>query len=200
MTDTAEQSHRKRELADAVCGVIAARGIRGTTVRAVAREGGWTTGVLTHYFADKTEMLNFACEAWMNRYHIEFLSAIGRRRGLSALRALLSSDLTADEPESERGTRIWLSLIEEAARNGALAGNWRGLYSAYVSECEEHIREAIEDGEVADSCDVATCSTALIAAVDGINIRRILDPHEFTLAVQRRALEQALALLPRPLA
>ena len=32
MTDTAEQSHRKRELADAVCGVIAARGIRGTTV------------------------------------------------------------------------------------------------------------------------------------------------------------------------
>ena len=48
---------RRAELTDATARVIARSGIEAATMREIAAEAGWTTGALTHYFADKRELL-----------------------------------------------------------------------------------------------------------------------------------------------
>jgi len=187
---------RRSELADAVCRVMAARGVQGTTMREVAREAGWTTGVLVHHFSDKAGMIEFACQTWMRRARTSAAAAVGDLTGLAALRALLASDLGDDDPASDEDLRIWHSMIEAASRNDALAEQWRGLYETYQHECERLLREAIDVAEISSSCDVATTAAALIATVDGLNIRQLVDPGRFTADMQLRVLDEVLASLP----
>ena len=48
--------------------VIVRQGLEATTLRDIAREGGFTTGVVSHYFPDKTAVIvgtfTFAAEEW----------------------------------------------------------------------------------------------------------------------------------------
>ena len=48
---------RRQELLAATWRVIARTGIVGVTTREIAREAGFSTGVLAHYFADKEDIL-----------------------------------------------------------------------------------------------------------------------------------------------
>jgi len=62
MTSTATPSHdrsqrRRREVCDAARRVIARNGLEVTTLRDISREGGFTTGVVTHYFPDKQAVI-----------------------------------------------------------------------------------------------------------------------------------------------
>ena len=56
--------HDKRRLAFAAAAyrVIARRGLAGATVREIAKEAGFTTGALVHYFPSKDEILIRASE------------------------------------------------------------------------------------------------------------------------------------------
>src|SRR5687768_18532842 len=56
-------SPRQTEIVDATIRVIARDGLAGASLRAIAREIGYTSGVLMHYFRDKEELLVSAAEA-----------------------------------------------------------------------------------------------------------------------------------------
>ena len=51
---------RREEVAEAAWRVIGRDGIEGATLREIAREAGFTTGVIQHYFRDRDELLAFA--------------------------------------------------------------------------------------------------------------------------------------------
>ena len=48
---------RRREVCVAARTVIVRQGLEATTLRDIAREGGFTTGVVSHYFPDKTAVI-----------------------------------------------------------------------------------------------------------------------------------------------
>src|SRR5262245_21785277 len=52
-----ERSGRYAEIVDATIRVIARDGLSGASLRSIAREIGYTTGVVMHYFKDKDELL-----------------------------------------------------------------------------------------------------------------------------------------------
>ena len=54
-----DHAARRAELADAATELIADVGVDGLRLRDVAARAGCTTGMLTHYFADKRELLRF---------------------------------------------------------------------------------------------------------------------------------------------
>ena len=56
-------AERRAQLAAAAARIIGRAGIGAVTLREVAAEAGWTTGALTHYFADKQELLDLTMEA-----------------------------------------------------------------------------------------------------------------------------------------
>src|SRR5437867_732848 len=55
-----DQVERREQVAAAVLAVAARTGLAKTTLRDVAREAGCSTGMLSHYFRDKHELLLFA--------------------------------------------------------------------------------------------------------------------------------------------
>ena len=59
MPKVVDIQERRAELAAAAAQLIARAGVGAATLRDVAAEAGWTTGALTHYFADKRELLLF---------------------------------------------------------------------------------------------------------------------------------------------
>ena len=59
-------SDRRTEVLDHARHVIMRDGLGTTSLRRISREGGYTTGVLSHYFADKRELLA-ACFDWTHQ-------------------------------------------------------------------------------------------------------------------------------------
>ncbi len=53
---------RRLEVAQAAWRVIVREGLDRTSMRAIAQELGSSTGVVTHYFRDKEELILFALE------------------------------------------------------------------------------------------------------------------------------------------
>lgn len=64
---TIDHEQRRRLIAATACKIIAREGLGGATIRRIAREAGFSTAAITHYFADKDELL-----VWTFEYLTEF--------------------------------------------------------------------------------------------------------------------------------
>lgn len=60
MPKQVDHDERRKQIGDAVCRVMAARGLDAVSLRHVAAEAGVSMGRVQHYFATKDEMLLFA--------------------------------------------------------------------------------------------------------------------------------------------
>lgn len=58
MTST-KHDVRRREIADIVCKLVAEVGMEAVTIRDVAREAGYSTTIVSHYFRNKKDLLVF---------------------------------------------------------------------------------------------------------------------------------------------
>ncbi len=57
MPKVVDSDERRARLIAATSDAIARDGLAHVTLRTIARSAGWTTGIVTHYFADKRELL-----------------------------------------------------------------------------------------------------------------------------------------------
>lgn len=62
MPKQVDHDERRRQIGDAVCRLIAARGLDAVSLRHVAAEAGVSMGRVQHYFATKDELVVFAFE------------------------------------------------------------------------------------------------------------------------------------------
>jgi len=79
---------RRTDVAEAVWRVLATHGFGGLTMRAVAVELGASTGLLTHYFTNKRELVRYANEIAAERTESRPLRTADEP-GLTALRVAL---------------------------------------------------------------------------------------------------------------
>jgi AcrR family transcriptional regulator len=111
---------------DAARRTITERGLEATTLRDIAQEGGFTTGVVTHYFPDKQAVIVGA-----------FLAASSE--WLAAARAAIQA---ADAPELQLEALVGVALPDDATRRG----EWR-LWSemwTYAGRDPEFAAQLIE--------------------------------------------------------
>jgi AcrR family transcriptional regulator len=107
---------RREQICRAATAVIAREGFAGTTMRMVAEEAGVSTGMLTHYFANRQEILTDALVYVTERSQERYEAAIaGMPAGVERLEALLDSVL-ADDPEVIETWHVWINVFGEAAR------------------------------------------------------------------------------------
>ncbi|GGU42376.1 TetR/AcrR family transcriptional regulator [Lentzea flava] len=88
MPKQVDHDERRREIGDAVCRVIAARGLDTVSLRHVAAETGVSMGRVQHYFATKDEMLMFAFDLISERVEAR-LGAVHSDDPATYLRAIL---------------------------------------------------------------------------------------------------------------
>ena len=187
MPKVVDVEQRRSEITDAAARLIARAGIDAVTMREVAAEAGWTTGAVTHYFADKRELLLTT-----------FQESLARRRSLrlpdattspaERLRASLEGALPLDDAR-RRHWLVTLACCVQASGDDQLASTQRDAYR----EFRDHVgRLAVECG-LDPGGDGRALAERLIATVDGVAIQALFDPAGWPALRQRALLDSLLA-------
>ena len=171
MPKVVDHAQRRRELVAATWAVVAAEGIEAATVRRIAEEAGCTTGRITHYFADKEEVLVAALRQVHRAAGKRMLAAIGPLSGLAALRAVLAEALPLDQ-ERVLEWRVWLAFWGSAATSASLQAEqhqryreWRGL-----------LKRVLATAQLSADIDLDRLVDQIVALVDGFGLQGVLDP------------------------
>ena len=194
MPKKVDHDARREELVLAAWRVIAARGIDEVTIREIARESGYSSGVLAHYFENKDDLLAHALRLSHTRIKKRYDAEVETPIAADALRGILLDNLPLDE-QRDLETRIEMSFWARALRNEAL----HEIQEAESEDLRALLRELIEnaqkDGAIGDDHDVEEVLELLGAVIDGVSLHALLYPDRLPAEKQARVMEFALALL-----
>lgn len=182
---------RRREVSEAVWRVLAAHGFDGLTLRAVAAELGATTGLLTHYFPAKRDLLAYALDLLDRRS-----AARPRRvapRGLPAVRAALL-DILPLTPAATAGNRVWVSSWDTALADPELSAGHAERYARGRARLSELVAAAQELGELPPGDPDRIAAGAQGFAL-GLVVQALFDPTAFPPERQTELLDDYLAAL-----
>lgn len=185
---------RRRDVSEAVWTVLAARGFGGLTMRAVADELGASTGLLTHYFPAKRDLLAHALDL------LEVRTASRPRRaagsGLEAVRAVLL-DVLPLTAEATATNRIWVSSWDTALADPQLSGDYASKYAKSRDKLRDLVTAAQQLGEL-PAGDPARTAAACQAFVLGLVVQALFNPEAFPPRHQVELLDDHLASLASP--
>ncbi|GIG56606.1 TetR family transcriptional regulator [Longispora fulva] len=188
---------RRRDVSGAVWRVLAARGFGGLTLRAVATEMGATTGLLTHYFPNKQDLLAHALTLLDERRATRPRRvAAPAAEGLAALRAALL-DILPLTPEAAADNRIWVSSWDAALADPDLAAGHADRYGRSRERIRRHVAAAQGLGEL-PSGDPDDLAAAIQSFVLGLIVQALLGAEAFPPERQIRLLDRYLAALTTP--
>ena len=175
----------RQALLDAAVRVVAERGLRGLTFRAVAAEAGVTQGLVTHHFGNRQTLIREAL----------------REAGIESIGSTLAAERNPDLATFVEGLQAFLDetvelqafqyeIALEGRRDRELNGVVRDLYDAY----HDATREALRSAGAADD-DVTT--RLVFAALDGLSFQQLVyGPDAQTDACVQR-LRELLAAAPK---
>jgi AcrR family transcriptional regulator len=177
---------RRQELAAAAARLIARGGLEAATMRDIATEAGLTTGSVTHYFADKRELLLFTLtESLQHRRGRR--AAVASAGAHAALRAALEGALPVDA-ERHRHWMVTIAFCALAVGDVEMAQVQRLAYREFRDNVTAQLLE----------CGVAAVGARheaerLIAVVDGVAVQAIFDPASWPARRQRAMLDEAMS-------
>ena len=186
MPKVVDIEQRRAELTEATARLIARSGIESATMREVAAEAGWTTGALTHYFADKRELLLTT-----------FQTSLANRRAqrptddtdpAAQLRASLEGALPIDESR-RRHWMVSIAFCAQAAGDAELAAAQRGAYR----EFRDHVALLATRCGLTDEREARPYAERLIAIADGIAVQALFDDRSWPSERQIARLDELLA-------
>jgi AcrR family transcriptional regulator len=182
---------RREEIARLAVRVVQREGAEHATVRRIAKVGGFSIGVLTHYFKDKDELIAFAFQWAAREWFAELDNALARAApGLARLRTALEFMVPTSAAPSF--IRLWLSLWGGAVHNPALARVHRGYYGRWRRYLRRHLGEAARCGEIPAPHSARDAIDLLTAGIDGIWIGSTFEPARFPVRHRRRLVAQLL--------
>lgn len=180
---------RRQSITDAAARLIASAGIGAATMREVANEAGWTTGVVTHYFADKRELLLCTLQASLEGRRLRHADDL-RGNPTGALRATLAAALPLDE-SSRRHWLVTVAFCSEAAGDAELAAVQRDAYR----EFRAHVVRLVEQATGRRGADAVADAERLIALTNGVAMQALFDEDSWPADRQLATLDAALVVV-----
>ncbi|MCW2783365.1 MAG: transcriptional regulator [Marmoricola sp.] len=202
MPKNVDHDKRREELLEAAWTVIVRDGMDAATIRSIAKETGWSSGVLDHYFADKDDILVSTLRLAHTRIAGRWDEKLSGLTGMAALRELALDNLPLDE-ERERETRLLMNYWSRSmrAKPGGVGvyepKSWRSG-PLRLDRFSDHVREGQEAGEIDSGWNPDEVAMLLMAVVDGLSLHALIDPGRFTPALQEALVDQELGRLTVP--
>lgn len=193
MPKVVDHEERRHELAEAAWGAIVKYGLDGTTTRLIAKESGYSAGVLAHYFESKDEILLEALRISHDGVDRRIREAVDDKEGFDALRTFCIEVLPIEE-RSVRETHLEISMWSRALVNDDLRSVQRSESSRWRRLLERLIVDAQRSGELVEMAP-RTIAVLLSAVIDGLSIYALLYPDRFGKAELIDFLDQFLATL-----
>jgi len=164
---------RRRDFVKAAYEMIVENGLANTTVRAVARKAGYTTGALVHYFGDKDELIRLALDYSGDDVRDRMQTVHRKQHGRDALREIIVVALPLDKRRSANW-RIWLALWYHSESNADMRAEEKRRYREWTGRLERALKESVSTGELPKSTDVRVEVQSLIAFIDGLGVQHLM--------------------------
>ena len=154
---------------------IARDGLEGATLRAVADEGGWSVGVVQHYFRNKSQLLAAAVD-----YLAEKTSATLRELSSAPSAYHQLSELLHDiipEPGSVQAQywRVWVCFWAQATNDPVLAKAVEEQARSWRERLAATIRAGQADGSMRADVSPEDEAAYLAAVIDGLGVTTAVD-------------------------
>jgi AcrR family transcriptional regulator len=191
MPKDVDHDERREELLEAVWRVIARDGMERATIRTIAKESGWSSGVLAHYFTDKDEILGSAIRLMYERIAVRWNDKLEGLSGIAALHELVLDNLPLDD-ERELETRFLMNYWSRAIREGDGVPRPERRGPQLIDLLSDLVREGQDAGEIRGDVSPEDIAERLLALIDGFSLHTLLDP-------QRLSRERQVALVGQEL-
>lgn len=174
-----DHASKKVEIAEAAYKAILRMGIAKTSLADIAREMGYTTGVLRHYFKDKEELLLFAKNMLFDRASERTRTSAEGVAGLERLRIMVLHTVRLDADTIDR----WRLL---ALFNGQAIGDARLMALQQTRNerswklLEEELLQLQRAGYLSKNMDATLEARGLVALGDGLADQIIMKPKSWT--------------------
>ncbi len=182
---------RRADVAEAVWRVLATHGFGGLTMRAVATELGASTGLLTHYFRNKRDLVQYANEIAVERTETRPLRTADEP-GLAALRVALVNVLPLS-PEDVAMNRVWVSFWDAALDDESLHAVQRTRYERWRGRLQGCIEDAQARGELPAASTAEDLAVEAAAFAHGLVVQALFDPDRLPAERQLRLLDGFLS-------
>lgn len=167
------QQNRRIEVSEAAWKVIVREGLDRTSMRAIARELDCTTGVVTHYFRDKQELILFALDQVTEKLKQAMGEVAEQPISINRLVEMLCAFLPLDDTR-QKILKVWVAFLGYAVGRESLmlehqtsAGELREVIIQELKalQSEKKVRQDIDTGVEANS---------LLALVNGIALDSLI--------------------------
>ncbi|MEM6449545.1 MAG: TetR/AcrR family transcriptional regulator [Cyanobacteria bacterium P01_D01_bin.105] len=179
LTVAEKQADRRAQVATAAMKLIAQQGLQGTSLRAIAHELGCTTGVLTHYFRNKDELLLFMLEVVMERLGEKMVAAAQGIEGIDRLKVMMRAVLPTTD-ELSQIWRVWLAFVGYMPGHEGLMREHQTLYHNFKAFMTHELTALEAAGAIASGLDLAFEAAAWIAVMDGIGTNMLAAPQPYS--------------------
>lgn len=177
MPKIVDHDQRRQVLGEAAWRVILRDGIDGATTRQIARESGYSAGVLSHYFESKDDILLEALRISHTIINERLGSILEHQTGFEALRTFCY-DAVPLYVEQARETQLEISfwsraLVKDSLRRVQLAESsyWRDILLDVIIAAQEL-------GELVDG-DPQIMTDILAGLIDGLSVHALLFPDRY---------------------
>ncbi|MEQ8860847.1 MAG: TetR family transcriptional regulator C-terminal domain-containing protein [Pseudomonadales bacterium] len=173
MPKVVDHEQRRRDFVDAAYETILEKGLAGTTVRAVAKKAGYTTGALVHYFGDKDELIKQALTRFGDEVRANMESAQSEKSGRSALLQLMLEALPSNRGAGDRW-RVWLAMWYRSESSQEMRREERARYREWLGRIEVVLEQSVDCGELPDTLNLTEEARTIVAMIDGIGVQYLM--------------------------
>ena len=189
------QRDRRIEVSEAAWRVIVREGLDRTSMRAIAQELGCTTGVVTHHFRDKQELILFALNQVTQRLQTAMEISIQGISGIERLIKMLSVFLPLDN-ERRDILKVWLAFLGYAVGRESLMAEHQ-ICAARLREVIIGELKALQSAKlIRGDLEPELEANALLAIVNGVSLDSLIQEKRLSPARQqlviRRYVEELL--------
>ncbi|MEO1341452.1 MAG: TetR/AcrR family transcriptional regulator [Cyanobacteria bacterium J06635_13] len=183
------QQDRRIEVSEAAWKVIVREGLDRTSMRAIARELDCTTGVVTHYFRDKQELILFALHQVTEKLKQAMEQVAEQPISVDRLIEMLCAFLPLDN-ERQEILQVWVAFLGYAVGRESLmlehqtsAGQLREIIINELKTLQsgKKIRQDLDAGVEANSI----LSLVNGVALDSLIQEKCLTPEQQRTVIQR---------------
>jgi AcrR family transcriptional regulator len=156
---------------DAARQVIIRNGLEATTLRDIAREGGFTTGLLSHHFSDKRDVIVAAFAGASRDFTAWARSELERAETLEELVAALLCVACPADGDRREEWRLWAEMWVYAGRDHEFAQEIEATDAVWTQMVRNVLERCRAEGRLREGLDLDLQAEILNRLIDGLGLR-----------------------------
>jgi TetR/AcrR family transcriptional repressor of bet genes len=166
----------KMRIVKATWAVITTKGIQSVSLRRVASAAGCTTGLITHHFSDKDELVTYAYKVVLDKMIADATLRVTQEHSVREKLLAAVEAIEPSAPQMKQFTIVLMNFWAQAAFNSVFAARCRQDYKRWRQLIARTIRRGVEVGELRTNTNVRALTDTITLLSDGLSVGMTLTP------------------------